>query len=138
MPDAQWLETLHVWPDASHLVFVGRRDQLASLSEDGIEVEELKRKLPRDDDFVVLTAASHGGALVLRTRHGLHLAWHRGERLVDLYSDSSWGIQAISGDGLRVAYATNDDVQVVERELSASHRDLASVLEAHPLVEGKL
>ena len=138
MPDAQWLETLHVWPDASHLVFVGRRDQLASLSEDGIEVEELKRKLPRDDDFVVLTAASHGGDLVLRTRHGLHLAWHRGERLVDLYSDSSWGIQAISGDGLRVAYATNDDVQVVERELSASHRDLPSVLEAHALVEGKL
>ncbi len=131
--------SLHAWPDAQHLYFVGAQEQLVRRSDSGglehLASPRLQREL--EPFFFPPVASSPAHDLIIGRSDGIHSMWDTTDETVPLVESNSRSL-AISGDGLRIAYAT-DRYQVIvrDRALSKTHPALADVLEAAAAVGGE-
>jgi serine/threonine protein kinase len=131
--------SLHAWPSAEQIALLGSTSTVFALGEgDRLEASPAPRSLIGTEDYFFPTASSAAHDLLLGRRDGLFVAWDVASEPIRLSADSST-VLAISGDGDRYAFATpRHRIIVRDRPVSKARRDLASVLEAHTVVEGEL
>lgn len=131
---------LHVWPNDDHLLHLGTDPRLFQRDSRGTYRKvETPPLLASIHPYWVLAASDAAHDLVALGEEGPVEVWPDGTLNQIAQLDTSLAI-ALSGDGRRVAYASDDEHVIIvrDRPVSRSTQDLRSVLEAHTVTEGTL
>ena len=129
--DRSWGSSLHAWPDAGHIFYIGSREHLISRRANGtLEAVTTPKVVSDARPYRVVTASSGSGHdLVLGDSEGIYAAWGPEEEPVPLLAVEWAPVLAISGDGRRVAYSTITNTIVIrERAISKARPELAHAL----------
>ncbi|MEM6295185.1 MAG: WD40 repeat domain-containing serine/threonine-protein kinase [Myxococcota bacterium] len=132
---------LHVWPDETHLLFVG--DEPVAFERDGagaFEAVPAKSRLDVGGRPYFRGATSDAGDLLYMGKEGVHALW-RGERqAVHTVQTERSRVFALSGDGRRYAYANSGwyGISVRERPVSNGAHDVSAMLQDLAVQEGSL
>ncbi|MBV1857840.1 MAG: protein kinase [Nannocystaceae bacterium] len=131
-------KSLHAWPDADHIYFISDQDQLVRRSDAGdLERLESPRLLGGLEPAVFPAASSRAHDLVVRKLGGVESLWNTTDAPIPLFETSSRTL-AISGDGLRVGYATDrHQIIVRDRALSKARPNLAAALDVSAKAQGE-
>lgn len=117
--------SLHAWPDASHLYFLGNRESLIRIAPDGLEDLESPHRLRALRSVHSPAASNSSHDLIVSTSDGILALWDPTSAAVQIASVEPPAVVAVSGNGRRVAYSTPRQ-QIVVRDRAVS-KGLASV-----------
>lgn len=128
--------SMHAWPDENHIYVIAEQERLVRRSDSGaLELLAPSRLVGEAQPFsfrAVSTSSSNSAHdLVVLRPGGVHSRWNTTEEPVLLFETAGTSSVAISGDGLRIAYATGHNKIVVrDRGLSKARPTLSAALDA--------
>ena len=131
-------QTLHAWPNSEQLLLMSNRPTWFTPRGGGrLDSAPAPRSLMTGDTLPLPSVSSAAHDLIVSQRDGVFVIWDANTEPFRLATSSS--ALAITDDGSRYALSGDrNQIIVRDRPLSKGKRDLASVLEAHTVVEGQL
>lgn len=130
--------SLHAWPDANHIFYHGLQERLFEVDNGQIQIRDSPGMLDGLPPYKASIATNAAHDLIAQKPDGLYALWTAESNPVLLVGANVGRVQAISGDGLHVAYSVGrNQIVVRERPVSKARPRLEAALQTAAATEAE-